>query len=200
MVPSSLKPSRRPRRSEVRRRLLDAAAVVFARDGIATATLDDVAEAAALTKGAIYSNFAGKDDLVLTLMHEHIGEREQVAAKAFDGAVDAQVGVRDVGVALAQLMTAQSEWQRLFIDFWLRAQRDAATLVHFARRRSASRAAIASRISQVMTQRDLTSPFTPDELAVTLLALSNGLAIEQLTDPAAVPDDLFGRLLERLLS
>lgn len=200
MVPSSPKPSRRPRRDEVRRRLLDAAGAVFARDGIANATLDDVAAAAALTKGAIYSNFAGKDDLVLTLMHEHIGEREQVAAKAFDGAVDAQVGVRDVGVALARLMTAQSEWQRLFIDFWLRAQRDAATLEQFARRRGASRAAIASRISQVMTQRDLASPFTPDELAVTLLALSNGLAIEQLTDPAAVPDDLFGRLLERLLS
>jgi hypothetical protein len=34
---------------------------------------------------------------------------------------------------------------------------------------------------------------------VTILALSNGLAIESLLDPDAVPDELFGRLLTHLV-
>lgn len=199
-APSSARPARRPRRIEVRRRLLDAAGRVFAGRGIAGATLEDVAVAAGLTKGAIYSNFAGKDDLVLALMHEHIGERERLAAAALESAADVHTGVRDMGAALAAVMASETDWQRLFVEFWLRAQRDPAVLEQFARRRGAARAAIASRIGEAMTQRGLASPFGPDELAVTLLALSNGLALEQLTDPAAVPDGLFGRLLERLLS
>src|SRR5271165_6704357 len=54
---------RRPTREEVRRRLLDAALAVFAEQGFDTGNLDQIAEVAGLTKGAIYSNFTGKDDL-----------------------------------------------------------------------------------------------------------------------------------------
>src|SRR5450759_2484874 len=63
---------RRPTREEVRRRLLDAALAVFAEHGFDTANLDQIAEAAGLTKGAIYSNFIGKDELfyaMLSLIH-----------------------------------------------------------------------------------------------------------------------------------
>ena len=64
--------TRRPTRSEVRRRLLDAALEVFAEHGFDTANLDQVAAAAGLTKGAIYSNFAGKDDLFYAMMSEQV--------------------------------------------------------------------------------------------------------------------------------
>src|ERR1035441_2276195 len=53
--------ARRPGRAAVRRRLLDAALEVFAEYGFASANLDQVAAAAGLTKGAIYSNFTSKD-------------------------------------------------------------------------------------------------------------------------------------------
>ena len=70
LPPESAPPSRarRPTREVVRRRLLDAALQVFAEQGFASASLDQVAEAAGLTKGAIYSNFAGKDDLFFAMM------------------------------------------------------------------------------------------------------------------------------------
>ena len=58
---------RRPGRAAVRRRLLDAALEVFAERGYASANLDQVAAAAGLTKGAIYSNFASKDDLFFAM-------------------------------------------------------------------------------------------------------------------------------------
>jgi AcrR family transcriptional regulator len=59
----------------VRRRLLDAALDVFAEFGFDNATVDHVASAAGLTKGAVYSNFASKDDFFFAMMGDQILER-----------------------------------------------------------------------------------------------------------------------------
>src|SRR5499426_3908325 len=64
----ALTPDRR--RAMTRRHLLDAAAIVFARNGFHGATLDEVAATAGFTKGAVYSNFKSKDDLFLALLED----------------------------------------------------------------------------------------------------------------------------------
>ena len=74
----------RPPRSETRRRVLDAAFTTFGERGIAATSLNEVAAAAGLTKGAVYSNFASKDELVLALMEEHVAHRLQGALAAHD--------------------------------------------------------------------------------------------------------------------
>jgi AcrR family transcriptional regulator len=61
-------PTKRPPRAEVRERLIEAASRLFARHGVHTTTLDDVAKAAGFSKGAVYSNFDSKADLVVTLL------------------------------------------------------------------------------------------------------------------------------------
>jgi hypothetical protein len=38
-----------------------------------------------------------------------------------------------------------------------------------------------------------------DDLATLLIALTNGMAVERLADPAGVPDDLYARALDILL-
>jgi len=43
---------------------------VFAEFGFENASLDQVAATAGLTKGAVYSNFAGKDDLFFAMMND----------------------------------------------------------------------------------------------------------------------------------
>lgn len=48
-----------------RRRLLKVAGEVFADQGMAGARLDDIAERAGVTKGAIYSHFQGREDLLV---------------------------------------------------------------------------------------------------------------------------------------
>ena len=68
-------PSPRPQRSTraekkaaTRERLLVAAERIATREGFARVSLDRVAEEAGLTKGAIYSNFASKDELLLEVI------------------------------------------------------------------------------------------------------------------------------------
>lgn len=57
--------TRAEKKAETRERLLAAAERMAVRDGFAKLPLDRVAEAAGLTKGAIYSNFASKEDFLL---------------------------------------------------------------------------------------------------------------------------------------
>lgn len=55
-------------RAETRAKLLDAARTVIAEHGYAGASVEAIAEAAGFSKGAVYSNFASKEALVLALI------------------------------------------------------------------------------------------------------------------------------------
>src|SRR3954451_4005791 len=62
---------RQERRAQTRAALLDAAEHLWAERGIRGASLDEIAARAGLTKGAVYSNFASKSDLVLALLERY---------------------------------------------------------------------------------------------------------------------------------
>ncbi|MDQ3789200.1 MAG: TetR/AcrR family transcriptional regulator, partial [Actinomycetota bacterium] len=51
-----------------RARLLDAAEEVFAEHGFGRTTLEQIAERAGYTRGAVYANFTSKDDLFLAVL------------------------------------------------------------------------------------------------------------------------------------
>jgi len=193
---------RRPRREVVRRQLLDAALKVFAELGFASASLDQVAAAAGLTKGAIYSNFAGKDDLFFAMMTDRVLDRvgtvqASLAASAAAGAPRRDT-LRDIGRLLTEAFIEQREWQLVLLDFWRRAVQDDDVRAQFVAHRRALRAAIAERVQQVLGRAPALGDLSVDDIVTVVLALCNGLAIEQYVDPGAVSEDLFGRVLQRL--
>ena len=61
----------RPTRDETRERLFQAAAQVFEERGIGAASIDAIAAAAGFTRGAFYSNFASKDELIVAMLEDH---------------------------------------------------------------------------------------------------------------------------------
>src|SRR5919197_4909016 len=72
------------RRQLTRDALLDAAAVVFARRGFHGASLEEIADTAGFTRGAIYKNFADKEDLLLAVW-DRVNER---TLREFDELLD----------------------------------------------------------------------------------------------------------------
>lgn len=198
------KPKRqRPTRAQTRQLLLQAAGEVFAERGYDRASLDEVATAAGLTKGAVYSSFAGKDDLFYALMRERIDERLALVAEAVERQATVSDMTRDAGSGLAQLMSSQRDWHLLFIEFWARAVRDPSLHNEFAHERRSVRGLIAQFLEAQAQQAEVQLPAPAEELAVAVLALSNGIAIEHLADPDTVDPSTFGvalgLLLDRLL-
>jgi AcrR family transcriptional regulator len=200
-VASTQKPKKRqrPTRAQTRQRLLKAAGEVFAQRGYDRASLDDVATAAGLTKGAVYSSFAGKDDLFYALMRERIDERLALATAAVERQATVGEITRDASSGLAQLMSSQRDWHLLFIEFWARAVRDPELHHEFARERRSVRGLIARFLEARAAEAEINLPAPADQLAVAVLALSNGIAIEHLADPDTVDPSTFGVVLSLLL-
>lgn len=195
------RPKQRTRatREQTRTRLLQAASEVFAERGYERASLDEVASAAGLTKGAIYSSFASKDELFYALMDERIGERLALVAGAVDRQSTVSEITRDAADRVVELMGSQHDWHLLFIEFWARAVRDPALHEEFARHRRAARGVIARFLERQAAQAKVELPAAADQLAVAVLALSNGIAIEHLADPETVDPGTFATILGLLL-
>lgn len=186
---------RRPTREETRRAVLAAAEEVFAERGIEAASVDDVAAAAGLTKGAVYSSFRSKNDLVLVLMEEYITDRQREITELFDTIADNREALRDTGAQLMAAIHSGARWQRLLISYAVHGTRDPAVRAALRDKRRQLRSSLATMIERFADERDLTLPFSPEEAAVIVLSLSNGFAVEGYLDPDAVPEDLFGRVL-----
>jgi AcrR family transcriptional regulator len=185
----------RPTRGETRAKILDAALRVFGERGIAASSVNDVAAAAGLTKGAVYSSFASKDELVLAIMEEHARERMTHALASFAQAPDAGTALANVGTVLVEAIRSDAVWHRLLAEYFALSYHDLDTRLALRERRREARGAVARALTQMEENLGVPLPMQADRLAVAFFALSNGLGIEAGIDPDAVPDDLLGELL-----
>lgn len=62
------------RRQRTRTALQEAALVVFARRGVAGASIEEICEEGGFTRGAFYSNYATKDDLILEIIDQQYAQ------------------------------------------------------------------------------------------------------------------------------
>lgn len=186
----------RPRRDEVRARVLAAARTVFAERGFAGASTDQVAAAAGFTKGAVYSNFGSKDALFLALMDAEVTARVDAVQHALTGTTDLPGALAVVGAELSRRDTA---WQLLYLEFWQRAVRDPAARTAFVASRRDLRARVSEVVQRFLATHPVRTGWDAAGLTLVLIALTHGLTLEALPDPDAVPDDVLPRVLADLL-
>ena len=179
--------------------MLEAAASAFAENGYQATTIEDVAAAAGFSKGAVYSNFAGKQQLFLALVRQRVQDRLAAVTEVADDAETADEEAERAGHALAELLRRDPGWHRLFLEFWAQAAADPELQPELAEHRREMRRLIASLIEQQAERHDLKLPVPSGQLAVIVLALSNGIAIEHLADPATVSPDLIATALRLML-
>src|SRR5262245_31426714 len=72
------------RREMTREALVEAAADVFAQRGFHAASLDEIAERAGFTRGAIYSNFGSKEELMIAVLDEFTSRQLRDFGHAID--------------------------------------------------------------------------------------------------------------------
>lgn len=190
----------RPRRSEVRARILDAAMQVFAAEGFDGASLNTIAAAAGFTKGAVYSNFASKDELFLALIDRQVTQRSEVVLESLtDVQGDRRALATAVGERLMHSLHADPQWQILFFEFCLRALRDEEVRHRFVEQRRQVRARVAETTEALRERLGLTA-MSAEALTLLVMGLSNGLAIEEMVDPGAVPTGLISDMLTQMQS
>jgi len=177
MSPGQAPPrTRRTPRADVRAGILDAAATVFADRGYAAASVDQIAHAAGFSKGAVYSNFASKDEVFFALLEARSAERARIATEGS--------GARDVGRLLADAHDADPGWIVLLIEFWAHALRDPVLRERLEAHRAPLRAEVGRAIEDLAAREGRELALPADELAIAAIALTNGLTMERTTDGA----------------
>jgi TetR/AcrR family transcriptional repressor of nem operon len=77
-VRSPMKDVKQPRALETREKILQAAARLFALKGYHDAKLDEVLDAAQVTKGAFFHHFRDREDLAFAVLDWHMEQRRQL--------------------------------------------------------------------------------------------------------------------------
>ncbi len=166
-----------------RRRLMDAAADVFAEEGFRVASLADVADRAGYTIGAVYSNFASKDELFQALMDERLRLTEEGLAAAFsgdagDGAPKDPVEVqieRELDRMAAAEDAVPPGWWRLLSEFRAYAATAPAARAELSAADLRCREILARHIERFIGDVGLVLPMSAMELAEVAMALIDGL-------------------------
>lgn len=183
-------------RGTSREQLLDAAATVFAERGYRGASVEAIAAAAGVTKGALYWSFESKADLFFSLLEERVDQR----LRQLVGAAEAIAGEETVTPLVSREVSSVVDEERqihlLTHEYWSLAARDPELGARYAERQKALRELIARAL--VAHHEATCVPLTHDplELATAVLALANGLGMDRIVDPGAIPETLFGDILQ----
>ena len=189
-MPAGKRLTREEKKAQTRERLIDAAAKVFARKGFAATTLDEVAEEAGLTKGAVYSNFENKDDLVRAVLDARHQRMLDISERVHEGSLEEMASEAS---KLFDVIEAQErDAFLLLLEFVVYAVRNPDLHPNFLARHLAAQGEIGKIIRQFEGERPL---FSAPEQARIFDAIGNGFALEKLIDPTGVPDDLFARVI-----
>ncbi|MEO7752361.1 MAG: TetR/AcrR family transcriptional regulator [Terracoccus sp.] len=188
------------RRQATRDRVLEAASEVFAERGFHGASVEDICERAGFTRGAFYSNFASKDDLVLELSSRH---SEQVVARIRETAAapDAapQDVLRDVLAALAEDQGTDG-WLVLTTEFTLHAIREADARRAWSQQQQRIRNELISAVDEAVRTRGARLPIPTELFVRAALALSQGSMTQRLVEPGSLsPGELERTVLPLLL-
>jgi AcrR family transcriptional regulator len=191
--------TRQESREITRRRLLDAAASVFAKRGYRRASVEEIASEAGYTIGALYSNFAGKEELLLALLEQQVGriaERIVAAARAGVDPVDKlRAGARE----WMAFLDDEPEVYALMIEFWTIWVRDDELRPRHADRFATVRGFIGGLIQEKADEMGVAMRLPPDQIGAVVVALADGLALQHLADPRAIPTDLYPSVLGVLI-
>jgi AcrR family transcriptional regulator len=183
------------RRERTRAALIEAAAEVFAREGYSAARVEQIAERARVTTGALYGHFQSKQGLFLAVFDEFAVRRVhdiERATQPTDGVPSPRAGADQW---MSQLQ--ETPWRFwLHLEFAHYARNDPALRERFATSVAAVRLAIERLIEGRLAESELKSPVSAGWLATVIRALGMGLSLEHLTDPEAVPAEMFGQAVE----
>jgi AcrR family transcriptional regulator len=172
--------------------LLEAAAEVFARRGYRDASVDEIAERAGYSKGAIYFHFSGKEDLFFALLEERIDRPLREAIKLLEVAPPEDDMAAEANRRFVELVHGQRELVLLDQEYRSQALRDSRLRARYVRREAKLRAALAKGLQARLEHLGAPPIAAPEHVATALLSLIFGLAQEWLIEPSAVPDALLG--------
>jgi len=163
-----------------RRTLIDAAWRCVARGGYRSLTVDDVCTEAGLSKGAFYTYFDQKQDLLLALLDDDAAGLSELVADA----ATQPSGVEQIRRFVAALVDRGSDAAavQLRADLWAEIPSEESVRLRFLEAMQQRRIRLAGLITAAVAADELVE-VPANALAAVFLALGDGLMLHRALDP-----------------
>lgn len=188
----------RPTRDDTCEKLFEAAAQVFEDQGIGGASIETIAAAAGFTRGAFYSNFKSKDELIIAMLEDHVEH-------SIRRNLDLLAQHNNLGDFLEALRTADRSRQDplgrsplLHMEMILFVARAEKRRPELAKRLRARRKLVADIVRTALKKSGRNGALNPEWTGAIVLALEDGFRLHRLIDPETTPQDSFLRAITDL--
>ncbi|MFT3976876.1 MAG: TetR family transcriptional regulator [Sphingomonas bacterium] len=183
----------RPTREETRRQLFRAAAKLFEERGIGATSIDAIVGEAGFTRGAFYSNFATKDDLIIGMLEAHAEQSLAHYRNLLAEYREPQDLLSAIRVAERADDDPLGRAPLLHLELILFMARQGTKGTELAQRLAARRALISEMI-EAAYGTEIDSAWA----GALLLALEDGFRLHRLIDEASTPANSFDQSVEIL--
>jgi AcrR family transcriptional regulator len=188
----------RPTRDETRDKLFEAAARVFEEQGIGSASIEAIAAAAGFSRGAFYSNFKSKDELIIAMLEDHV-------ERSIERNLDLLAQHEDIDDFLNALKNMDRSRQDplgraplLHMEMILFVARAEKRRPELAKRLRARRKLVSDIVETSLRSSGRPAALNPAWTAAIVLALEDGFRLHRLIDPETTPADSFLRAVSDL--
>ncbi|QWG17378.1 TetR/AcrR family transcriptional regulator [Bradyrhizobium sediminis] len=185
----------RPTRDDTCEKLFEAAARVFEEQGIGGASIEAIAAAAGFSRGAFYSNFKSKDELIIAMLEDHV-------AQSIRRSLDLLAKHRSLADFIDALKTMDRSQQDplgrsplLHMEMILFVARAEKRRPDLAKRLRARRKLVADIVETTLKSNGKNGFINPAWTGAILLALEDGFRLHRLIDPETTPADSFLRAI-----
>ena len=168
---------------------------MFEEQGIGGASIEAIAAAAGFTRGAFYSNFKSKDELIIAMLEDHV---EQSIRRNLDllarhkNIVDFIDALRTMDRSQQDPLGRSPLLHMEMILFVARAEKRRPDL---AKRLRARRKLITDIVETTSKNGGKNGSVNPTWTGAILLALEDGFRLHRLIDPETTPADSFLRAI-----
>ncbi len=189
---------RKRRQARTRAKLMRSAARLFCQRGLADASIDEIARRAGYTKGAFYSNFKSKEELFLAMLDQKFGEE----LERIEGALHARGAPQDAagaaGEDFARFLRADSEWQRLYLEFVTYAARDDEFRQELLTRVQAMDERVGVIYSRWTGELGISPPLPLEDITRMTWMMADGFMLRLQIDPD-LSEELYGTMLSTFM-
>lgn len=164
----------------MRQEIIEAAMSVFAEAGYRATTMKEIARRAGITDRGIVHHFSSKEELLLKVLEVRELESELLAPDSPTEILAGMLAVADDNLARPGLVELHSTLSAEA------ASTEHPAHEHYTRRYLDFREYLAAAFAELKERGELRSSLEPDELALMLIALWDGLQLQWLYDRDAV--------------
>lgn len=166
-----------------RDRILEAATRCFARRGFHEATIQDICDAAALSKGGLYTYFRSKDEILAALVEQNLADAMQWASAAAGQETSALQRLGRVAEAMVATVLegngAKAYTPQLMLEVWAEGSKDPKLGELLVRGYEQWRTFIAGLFREGIASGEIRGDVNPGELAAIVVAIFDGLTLQE---------------------